>query len=489
MNLKKLTIKEASKLLHEKKITVKQLVDDFLQNAKSKNQEYNIYLGFYDDIEKQIDRAQKIIDSGKATVLTGIPVAIKDNILVEGKIASAGSKILENYHATYTSTAVSKLIEQGAVIIGRTNMDEFAMGGSTENSAYGPTRNAYDTDRVAGGSSGGSATAVAVDTVLASLGSDTGGSIRLPASFNGVVGLKPTYGAVSRYGLMAMGSSLDVIGPFAKNVEDAQIIFDAIKGVDELDSTTVSATNDKKNSPDNSPDNSLKSNNSPKSKNIKKIGVPFANLKEGMDDDVLKNFEKSLEKLKKIGYEIVDIDLPNLKYSLAVYYTLMPAEVSSNMARYDGVKFGSKIEGQKLIDDYFKTRGQLLGKEVRRRIILGTYVLSAGYADQYYNQAWKVRDIITQEVLDVLKKVDVIAMPTSPTPAFKIGEKANDPLKMYLADIFTVFVNLVGAPAISIPDGFVKREEKDLPTGLQIIAPHLCEEYLFEIGKKFETIE
>ncbi len=467
MDFKNLTIKSVAALLRDKKITVKELVNYFLENSKSKNSEYNIYLEIYNDIDEQISRAQKMIDAGEGTELTGIPFAIKDNILIEGKIASASSKILENYKATYTGTAAQKLIDQGVVFIGRTNMDEFAMGGSTENSAYGVTKNAIDTERVAGGSSGGSAVAVAANCAMAALGSDTGGSIRQPASYNGVVGLKPTYGSVSRYGLMAMASSLDVIGPITKSVADAEIIFNSIKGKDVKDSTTVEGEI---------------------SKEVKKIGIPKSYLKQGLDKDVLENFENSIKKLEKEGYQIVDIDLPNLEYSLAVYYTLMPAEVSSNMARYDGVRYGTRVEGKDGIDDYFKTRGALIGKEVKRRIILGTYVLSAGYADDYYNKAWQVRNLIKKDFATAFEKVDLIALPTSPIPAFKIGEKSDNPLQMYLADIFTIFVNLVGIPAISIPDGTVTRENKQLPTSIQLIAPHLGEGRLFQVGGKFETI-
>ncbi len=475
MDFKNLTIKEASKLLQSKKITVKELVNYFLENSQKKNSEYNIYLEIFGDIPEQISRAQKMIDSGEGTELTGIPFAIKDNILIEGKIASAASKILENYKATYTATAAKKLIDQGVVFIGRTNMDEFAMGGSTENSAYGVTKNAIDTTRVAGGSSGGSAVAVATDCAMAALGSDTGGSIRQPASLNGVVGLKPTYGSVSRYGLMAMASSLDVIGPFSKSVEDAELIFNALKGKDEKDSTTVEG----KILSDAGVDDKTA---------VKTVGVPRAYLKKGLDKDVLENFENSLKKLGEAGYKIIDIDLPNLDYSLAVYYTLMPAEVSANMARYDVIIFGEKVDGKDLISGYFKTRGNLLGKEVKRRIILGTYVLSAGYADDYYNKAWQVRNLIKKDFAKAFEKVDLIALPTSPVPAFKIGERVNDPLQMYLADIFTIFVNLVGVPAISIPDGTVDRDGKSLPTSIQLIAPHLGEDRLFQVGKKFETI-
>ncbi len=466
MDYTKLTIKTAREALDKKEISVKELVDFYLKNISEKNADLNIYREVFGDLDAQIENAQKIIDAGQSKPLTGIPFAIKDNILVEGKIAGASSKILENYVATYTATATQKILDNGAIILGRVNMDEFAMGGSTENSAYGVTKNPLDIERVAGGSSGGSAASVASNTALVALGSDTGGSIRQPASFCGVVGLKPTYGSVSRHGLMAMASSLDVIGPIAKTVEDAEIVFDVIKGKDKYDSTTVEGEN---------------------LKEVKKVGVPRAYLK-GVDADVLENFEKSLEKLKSQGYEIVDLELPNLDYSLAVYYVLMPAEVSSNMARFDGIKYGSKIDGEKLLDVYLKTRGHLIGKEVKRRIILGTYVLSAGYADEYYKKAWKVRNLIKQDLDIAFEKVELIAIPTSPVPSFKIGERANDPIKMYLADIFTVFANLAGVPAISIPDGLVKRENSNLPTGLQLIAPHLAEKILFQVGKKFETM-
>ena len=475
MDLSNLTIKKASELLQSKKLTVKELVDFYLGRIE-KTKDLNIFLETYSDLDKQIIEAQDKIDNGSATVLTGIPIAIKDNILIKGKKASGASKILEDYTATYDATVISKLKEQSPIFLGRVNMDEFAMGGSTENSAYGVTKNPVDNTRVPGGSSGGSAASISADLAVVSLGSDTGGSIRQPAGFCGVVGLKPTYGSVSRYGLMAMASSLDVIGPLSKNVEDAEIIFNAIKGKDIKDSTTVEKN--PKDDVENVDGNT-----------VKKIGVPRNFLKKGIDSDVLENFEKSLKKLSENGYEVVDIEMPDLKYSLSVYYVIMPAEVSSNMARYDGVKYGKKIEGDDLIGDYFKTRGNLIGKEVRRRIILGTYSLSAGYSDQYYNKAWQVRNLIKHEFENAFKEVDLVAMPTSPTPAFKIGEKSKDPVSMYLSDIFTVSSNLAGVPAISIPDGTVSREEKKLPTSLQLIASRLCEEKLFEVGKKFETIE
>jgi aspartyl-tRNA(Asn)/glutamyl-tRNA(Gln) amidotransferase subunit A len=435
--------------------------------------ETSSFLGVYEDVIAQAEAADKRRADGETGSLLGVPLAVKDNMLIEDKPVTAGSKILEDYVAPYSGTAIKKLQEAGVVFLGRTNMDEFAMGGSTENSSYGVTKNPIDPERVPGGSSGGSAAAIAADLCVFALGSDTGGSIRQPASFCGVTGLKPTYGSVSRHGLMAMGSSLDVIGPITKNTEDAEIVFNIIKGQDPKDSTTI---NDK---------------SSDENKEVKKIGVPRDFLKEGVDKDILENFEKSLDKLKEQGYEIVDLEMPDLAYSLAVYYVIMPAEVSSNMARYDGVKYGKKVEGEDLIGDYFKTRGQLLGSEVRRRIILGTYVLSAGYSDEYYNKAWQVRNLIKQEFDKAFEKVDIVALPTSPTPAFKIGEK-EDPVSMYLADIFTVSANLAGVPAISIPGGTVSSENNsgekvDLPTGLQLIAPHSKEDKLFQVGKKNET--
>ncbi len=469
MDLNKLTIKKARELLDKKEISVKELVESYLKNIEDKNKELNIFLEVYDDVSKQIEEAQKIIDEGKASDLTGIPFAIKDNILIKGKKASGASKILENYTATYTSSAVQKLIDQNVVIIGRVNMDEFAMGSSTENSAFGVTKNPLDPSRVAGGSSGGSAASVASNMALGALGSDTGGSIREPASFCGVVGLKPTYGSVSRYGLMAMGSSLDIIGPVTKTVTDSEIIFNAIKGRDKMDSTSVDPQ-------------ALSSK-----LQAKTIGVPYHILnQEGVSDEVKKNFEESVEKIKNLGFEIKDIKLPNADKSLAAYYIIMPAEVSSNMARYDGIKYGLSVEGENLLDVYKKTRGKGFGPEVRRRIILGTYILSSGYYDAYYGKAMIARKIIQKEFEAAFDAVDAILTPTTPYPAWKIGEKTS-PLENYLADVFTVTANIVGVPAISLPSGYVKIKDNDseLPLGIQLIAPHMSENVLFEIGKKF----
>ncbi|MEN9921106.1 MAG: hypothetical protein RLZZ517_84 [Candidatus Parcubacteria bacterium] len=463
-----LTVKEIHTKLISKELSVAELVESYFSKISEKNSELNVFIKIHSDfIQKQIEHAQMMIDSGKATLLTGIPIAVKDNILIKGEEVTSASKILEGYNATYDATVITKLKEQGAILIPRANMDEFAMGGSTENSAFGVTKNPFDLNRVAGGSSGGSAVSVATGMSVLALGSDTGGSIRQPASFCGVVGLKPTYGSVSRSGLMAMASSFDVIGPFAHKVSDAKILFDAIKGVDQLDQTTVSKEI---------------------SSEVKKIGVPYHFLKSGIDQDILDTFNSNIERLKSLGYEIVDISLPSFEYALSIYYILVPAEVSSNMSRYDGVKFGKKVEGKDLIDDYFQTRGQLLGDEVKRRITLGTYVLSAGYADEYYRKAWAARNKIKDEVKKVFEEVDVIAMPVSPVPAFKIGEMSADPLKMYLADVFTVSANVAGVPAISIPAGQVTREEKSLPVGLQLLAPWHGEERLFNVGEKFEIL-
>lgn len=467
MELNTLTIKKVHESLKNGDFTVQELIDAYKKNIDEKDTDLNVYLEVFEDLDKQAEVAQQKFSDGTADLLTGIPFAIKDNILIKGRIASSASKILEGYKATYSATVIEKLQKSGAIFLGRTNMDEFAMGASTENSAYGVTKNPHDISRVAGGSSGGSTAAVASNMALISLGSDTGGSIRQPASFCGVVGLKPTYGAVSRYGLMPMASSFNIIGPITKNIEDAEIVFNAIKGIDPLDSITVETK---------------------VSSEVKTIGIPRDFLKNGIEPDVLESFNKSVNKLEQAGYEIKDISIPLIEKALAVYYILVPAEVSSDTARFDGVRYGPRVEGKDMIDDYFKTRGQLFGNEVKRRIMLGTYVLSTGYADQYYNKAWQVRSVIKKNIETVFKEVDIIAMPVSPFPAFKIGEKADDPLQMYLADIFTVGANVTGNPAISIPSGTVEREGKDLPVGLQLLAPHLHEQTLFEVGKKFETM-
>jgi aspartyl-tRNA(Asn)/glutamyl-tRNA(Gln) amidotransferase subunit A len=466
IDLTKLTIKSARKSLDKGEFSAVDLVSLYLKNIEEKNPKLNAYLEVFEDSLEQAKKADEEIKQGKGKEkpLLGIPFSIKDNILIEGKIASSASKILENFVAPYNATAIKKLKEAGAIFLGRTNMDEFAMGGSTENSAYGVCRNPYDTERVSGGSSGGSIVSVASDMALASLGSDTGGSVRQPASFCGVVGFKPTYGSVSRNGLMAMGSSLDIIGPTTKTVSDSEIVFNVIKGKDVLDSTSIEVGLDNK------------------SKDGLVIGIPKNLLEmEGIDSEVRENFNKSVEELKKQGFVIKDIELKGGELALAVYYILMPAEVSSNLSRFDGVKYGKKIEGKDLLEDYLKTRGNLLGKEVRRRILLGTYVLSAGYYDSYYGKALLAREVIKKELEENFKSVDLILTPTSPVLPWKIGEHI-DPLSDYLADVFTVIANIAGVPAISIPSG---KSKTGLPFGIQFMAKHSFESDLFNIGKKF----
>ena len=454
--------------LRAKEVTARAVAEAYLAVIDKKNAGLNAYLGIYDDVLAQADEADKKLTAGEPGSLLGIPIALKDNLLWEGREVTAASKILEGYKATYTATAVQKLLDAGAVLIGRTNMDEFAMGGSTENSAFGVTKNPRDTSRVSGGSSGGSAVAVAAHLAAGALGSDTGGSVRQPASFCGVVGFKPTYGAVSRYGLIAMASSFDVVGTFGRTVADAKLLFEAIRGRDEMDMTT-----------DEQPLAASKK---------KVVGVPRALLAEGVDADVLTNFEASIEKLRAAGYEVRDVELPSLSAALAVYYILVPAEVSSNMARYDGVRFGKRLEGKNLFETYRKTRGAFLGEEVKRRILVGTYALSAGYADEYYRTAVKARRAISAELDRAFKDVDLIATPTSPFPAWKVGEKAGDVLATYLADVLTVGANVAGAPAISVPAGEVTRDGVALPTGLQLIAPRWGEERLFAAGQAFERM-
>ncbi|MCE9585564.1 Asp-tRNA(Asn)/Glu-tRNA(Gln) amidotransferase subunit GatA [Candidatus Nomurabacteria bacterium] len=462
MDIKNLTIEKAGEMMQKGELTSVDLVSACLKNIEEKNKELNIFLEVFSDALEQAKKADEIIKSGQGTLLTGIPLAIKDNILITGRKVSAGSKMLENYVASYDAYLIKKLKEAGAVFIGRTNMDEFAMGSSTENSAYGVVKNPIDPTRVPGGSSGGSTASVVAGMALGALGTDTGGSIRQPASFCGLVGMKPSYGGVSRNGTMAMSSSLDQIGPVAKTVEDAKIIFDCIVGKDEMDSTSIEINSENKSG--------------------KKIGVPRNWLKEGVDIEIIKNFEESLEKLKKQGYEIVDIDLPYSKFSLAVYYILMPAEVSTNLSRLDGVRYGLRKEGENMFDTYKKSRSAGFGAETRRRIILGSYVLSHGYYDAYYNKAWKVRHVIEKEFEDIFKKVDFIATPTTPTPAFKFGEK-KDPLQMYLSDIFTVPANISGIPSISIPCGF---SSSGLPFGLQFMTSMKNDKNIFSISIDFE---
>ena len=464
IDLSKLTIESAHKAM-----------------IKKENKEINDFLEITEKLA--LDQAQKIDDKiergEKIEGIEGIPIAIKDNILVEDYKCTAGSKILENYQTPYDSTVVKKLKDAGAIIIGKTNLDEFAMGSSTENSAFGVVKNPLDKTRVPGGSSGGSAAAVAASHCLGALGSDTGGSVRQPASFCGIVGFKPSYGRVSRYGLIAMASSLDQIGTFGKTTADAKLIFDVIKGKDKFDSTTI------ENSTQNSKLKIMPTGR--QAKNLR-IGVPKEYFGQGIDKKIKEKIQKAIKKFEKMGAKIKEISLPSTEYALAVYYIIMPAEISANLARFDGIKYGLSAgnlpagrQGKNLLENYLKTRAEGFGDEPRRRIMLGTYVLSAGYRDAYYNKAQKVRALIKKEFDAVFHDVDVILTPTTPTTAFKIGEK-KDPLSMYLSDIYTTPASLAGLPAISVPCG----EVDGLPVGLQIIGPQFYDEFVFEIANSFE---
>jgi len=405
-------------------------------------------------------------------VLAGIPVLIKDNICVKDEATTCASKILEDFKPPYDATVIRKLKEAGSVLIGKANMDEFAFGSSCETSAYGPTRNPWDLDRIPGGSSGGSAAAVAADETIVALGSDTGGSIRQPASLCGVVGLKPTYGRVSRYGLIAFASSLDQIGPITKDVEDAAIVLGAIAGHDEMDSTSV--------------DMPVPDYTKSLIKDVEgvKIGVPKEYFIKGLDKEVEDAVKKSIDILKGLGAKIIDISLPHAGYAVSVYYIIAPAEASSNLARFDGVQYGFRAgDAKDMIDMYVKTRSEGFGNEAKRRILLGTYCLSSGYYDAYYLKAQKVRTKIIEDFNTAFGSCDAIITPTSPTPAFRIGEKTSDPLGMYLSDIYTIPANLAGLPAMSIPCGF---SNDRLPIGLQIMAKPFDEEMIFRVAYTFE---
>jgi aspartyl-tRNA(Asn)/glutamyl-tRNA(Gln) amidotransferase subunit A len=469
MDLINLTIKQAQKGLKNKEFSSVDLAKAYLKQIKKTDKDLNAFLSVTENLALMAaEFADKEIASGNSGELLGIPCAIKDAILVEGEKCTAASKILENYIAPYDATVIKKLKKAGAVILGKTNLDEFAMGGSGENSAFGLTKNPYDKTRVAGGSSSGSAASVAANQAMFSLGSDTGGSIRLPSSFCGVVGLKPTYGAVSRYGLIAFGSSLDQIGPMAKNVEDSKIVFQAISGKDPMDATSAS----------------YKFNDLKVSLKGLKIGVPKEYFIKGIDKEVEKIIKDAIKKAESNGAKIIEISLPNTELALACYYIIAPAEASANLARFDGVKYGLSEEANNLLDVYLKTKGYGFGTEVKKRIMLGTYTLSSGYYDAYYKKAQLVRQLIKQDFTKVFEKVDLIFCPVSPVPAVKIGEKVDDPLSMYLMDIYTVSVNLAGLPAISLPAGKVN----GLPVGLQIIGNYFQENKILSIASQMENM-
>lgn len=456
-NIKQLTIKKALAGLKSKEFSSQELVKSYLEKIKKEDRELNAFITVDEKgALEQAKRADNLISKEQNLPLLGIPIALKDIFLTKGIRTTAGSKVLDNYIPQYDSTVVKKLKDAGAVIVGKTNLDAWAHGSSGENSDFGPTKNPYNKDYVPGGSSSGSAVAVSSSMCLAATGTDTGGSIRLPASFTNVVGLKPTYGRVSRYGIIAMSSSQDSIGHFTKTVEDCALILNITAGKDDFDATTPLAE---------IPDYTFQLN---KGINGLKIGVPKEYVGKGLDASVKKALEQSLRIFEKLGAEIAEISLPHSEYANACYYIIQSAEVSSNLSRYDGIRFAN----DRL---YF-------GDEAKRRIMLGTFTLSHGYYDAYYKKAMRVRTLIKKDFEEAFKKVAVIISPISPTPPWKLGEKVNDPLKMYLSDIFAVAVNLSGNPGLAVPAGFIDK----LPTGIQIIGPHFSEDLLFRVGYAYE---
>ncbi len=467
-----LSISQLAPLLATGAVSPQEVTEAVLTRIKERDGELNTYITVDETGARAMaQEAAARLKRGEATAITGIPLALKDVMVTRGLRTTCGSRILENFVPPYDATVCARLRQAGAVILGKVNMDEFAMGSSTENSAFGPSRNPWNRDYIPGGSSGGSAAAVAADLCSASLGSDTGGSIRQPASLCGVVGLKPTYGRVSRYGLVAYASSLDQIGPLTKEVRDAAILLQAIAGHDPKDSTSVAAP---------VPDYQERLGREIKGL---KIGVPKEFFGAGLDPEVEAAVKAALQTLTGLGGELIEVSLPHTSYAVAVYYVLAVAEASSNLARYDGVKYGFRAEGKNLLDMYAQTRARGFGAEVRRRIMLGTYTLSAGYYDAYYKKASQVRALIRQDFEAAFQHCQVIATPVAPTPAFRLGEKVDDPLTMYLSDIFTISANLGGIPGISVPCGF---SSMGLPIGLQLMGPVFGETDLFQVAYAFE---
>jgi aspartyl-tRNA(Asn)/glutamyl-tRNA(Gln) amidotransferase subunit A len=474
MDLTTLTIESARTAIAEKHVTASGLVERFYSKIKADDPEIHAYLALAEDRAfTQAKYIDGLVSKGAALPpLAGVPVGIKDVMVTKGVRTTAGSKILENFIPPYDCTAVAKLEAAGAIVLGKLNCDEFAMGSSNENSAYGPVRNPRDTSRVPGGSSGGSAAAVAAGMAVATLGSDTGGSIRQPASFCGVVGLMPTYGRVSRYGLIAFASSLDHIGPLTKTVKDAAILLGVIAGHDPLDSTSAKVPVSNYEADLAKPVSGLK------------IGIPKEYFGEGLETEVRAAVEAGIAKLHSTGCEIVPISLPHTAYAVPTYYVIATAEASANLARFDGVRYGHRAKGASTLSDmYRKSRDEGFGTEVKRRIMLGTYALSSGYYDAYYLKAQRVRTLLTRDFEEAFRRVDAIVTPTAPTPAFKIGEKSDDPLSMYLADIYTVTADLAGIPGISIPCGETK---SGLPIGLQVLGKHFDESTVLRVAAAVE---
>lgn len=465
MTLARKTASELVALYRSGTATPDQTLADLKSRIASKDGKLNCYVAF-DAASAGVRR-----DVPKDRPLWGVPVAMKDNICVEGQEATCASKILKGYVAPYNATVTERLLDAGAILLGRANMDEFAFGSSCESSCYGPTRNPWDAERVPGGSSGGSAASVAADLAIASLGSDTGGSIRQPASFCGVVGLKPTYGRVSRYGLIAFASSLDQIGPFTKDVRDCALLTSVLAGYDPKDSTSA--------------DVPVPDYLSEIGKSVKglRIGLPEEYFGKGISPDVESSVRSAIEKLRGLGVEVKSVRLPHTKYAASVYYVVAPSECSSNLARFDGVRFGRRAEASKsLLEMYERSRGEGFGAEAKRRIILGTFALSSGYYDAYYLRAMRVRTLIRRDFEQAFKEVDALVTPTSPSTAFKIGEKSSDPIQMYLSDIYTISANLAGVPALSMPCGLAQ----GLPVGVQLIGKAFDESTLFRLGAALE---
>ncbi len=475
MDITKLTIKEARTLLDSKQISAIELTNTFLDRIKKLDVQVDAYLTICEESAlKQATEAQSKIDAGNASVLSGIPLSIKDNICTEGVKTTCASRILENFIPPYTATAVDRLNSQNAVVLGKVNLDEFAMGGSTENSAFKKTKNPFNLSRVPGGSSGGSAASVAASLALGSLGSDTGGSVRQPAAFCGVVGMKPTYGLVSRYGLVAFASSLDQIGPIGKTVEDCAILLDAICGHDPKDGTSL------KYKPENTYASSL-------NRNIDglKIGLPKEYLTEGLNSEVRTALYKSIDTLEKLGAKVEEFSMPSLKHAVPAYYLMSSAEASSNLSRYDGVKYGYRAENCKSFNEMIgKSRAEGFGREVKRRILLGTYALASGYYDAYYKKALKLRTMISQGFDEAFSKFDLVLHPTTPETAFELGKNTDDPLSMYLADIYTVSANIAGLPSISLPCGY---DSDGMPIGLSFTGKPLGEREVFRAAAGFEA--
>ena len=474
MELYNLTIHELSEKLRRKELTSSELTEVFLKRIDAVEVKIKAYITIAkDDAVKQAKEADKRLASGRdITPLTGVPISVKDIFCTQGMLTTCASKILNNFVPPYDATIIKKLKDAGAVILGKNNMDEFAMGSSTENSAFVVTKNPWDTERVPGGSSGGSAASVAAGECAASVGTDTGGSIRQPASCCGVVGLKPTYGRVSRYGIVAFASSLDQAGPLTKDIKDCAVLLNTIAGHDPHDATSIEAP--------------VPDYTAGLGKGIRgiRVGIPREYFIKGLDSDVEQAVRDAIEVLKKNGASIVDVSLPHTDYAIAVYYLVATAEASSNLARYDGVKYGYRASNNSnLLEMYCKSRDEGFGPEVKRRIMLGTYALSAGYYEAYYKKASQVRTLIKNDFEEAFKRCDVIVTPTSPTPAFKIGEKVADPLTMYLSDIFTISCNLAGIPGLSLPCGFTK---ENLPIGLQILGKPMDEETVLKTAYSFE---